>query len=197
MQLLRVRYFCTGYREPLRPHQVGLIGGNHSLRGVKTINDVDFYDEYRGHKIGHLETVVGLFTQCHKLPATSPNSCPDTSIVFLLGDSSLDNKHWLYPTKNDKGEPDKASLADGSFTAPAVNGYEKVVGASGRMVKDVCYWLNRKSAESSNWFKQNEDVEVPVKEHPYPHLLFVNSAVEESTLSSRASGLLSIAKVSY
>ncbi|CAD7951874.1 unnamed protein product [Amoebophrya sp. A120] len=56
------------------------------------------------------------------------------------------------------------------------------------MVKDVCYWLNRKAAESKSFEQKEEDA--LVQEHPYPQLLFVNSAVEESTLSSRASGLL-------
>lgn len=44
-----------------------------------------FFAEYHGHTIPHLEAVLrGLRSQGKK-------------IIFLVGDSSLDNKHWLYP----------------------------------------------------------------------------------------------------
>ena len=50
------------------------------------------------------------------------------SIIWLAGDSSLDNKYWF------------------SDTADAVNGYEQVLSPP-RMKTDVNYWLNYFAAE--------------------------------------------------
>eukprot|EP00128_Syssomonas_multiformis_P010239 Colp12_sorted_trinity150504_noHs@32369 len=74
---------------------------------------VGFYDEYFGHNLEQLETVHNYFRQ-----AKTGNG-----VIWLAGDSSLDNKHWF---------ADKA---------PAVNGYEKILKPP-TSKKDVTYWIN-------------------------------------------------------
>lgn len=59
-----------------------------------------FYGEYHGHRIVDLQAVL----------AHIRDSKPDGSrIIYLAGDSSLDNKYWF------------------SDTAPAVNAYEDIL----------------------------------------------------------------------
>jgi hypothetical protein len=49
-------------------------------------------------------------------------------VIWLAGDSSLDNKYWF------------------SDSAQAVNGYETILRPP-TMKQDVCYWLNRLAQE--------------------------------------------------
>ena len=56
-----------------------------------------FYNEYHGHQVEHLTTVLPALRQ------------RNNSILFTAGDSSLDNKYWL------------------TQSAPAINGYETVL----------------------------------------------------------------------
>ena len=79
-----------------------------------------FYSEYHGHTIDHLERLV----EDDHLPA-------GRNCIYLVGDSTLDNKYWL----NRKLEP-------------ACNGYEKVLSPP-KSVPDVTYWMNRECAERS------------------------------------------------
>lgn len=74
------------------------------------INKYTFYREYHGHPVRDLQEIVNTFRR-------------QNAIVFLAGDSSLDNKYWL----SDQGH--------------AVNGYEKILDPP-YMRKDVCYHLN-------------------------------------------------------
>ena len=75
-----------------------------------------YYNEYHGHPYDQLTTVVrSLRTQGKRL-------------VWLAGDSSLDNKYWF------------------SDAHPAVNGYENILRPP-EMKADVCYWLNKQAAE--------------------------------------------------
>ena len=55
-------------------------------------------------------------------------------IVWLVGDSSLDNKHWLFSNRL------KNSVADKAF-APAVNGLEHVLQPP-KSVQDVAHFVN-------------------------------------------------------
>ena len=76
-----------------------------------------YYNEYHGHPYDQLSTVVrSLRTQGKRL-------------VWLAGDSSLDNKYWF------------------SEAHPAVNGYEHILRPP-EMKADVCYWLNKQAAET-------------------------------------------------
>lgn len=79
---------------------------------IKTINDHRYASNYHGHLSHHLEAVyAGLKAQGHK------------SIIYLAGDSSLDNKYWVTGFRE------------------ARNGYENIIKPS--MLKpDICFHLN-------------------------------------------------------
>ena len=78
---------------------------------------MDYYEEYYGHPVGQLAAVH-----------SSLRSQGKESMIFLVGDSSLDNKYWF------KEE------------AVALNGYERVLKPP-KMRCDVSYHVNRALAE--------------------------------------------------
>jgi len=131
------------------------------------INAADFYAEYYGHPLDLLEKL-------HEQVGDRP-------VVWLAGDSTLDNKHWFQPSPN-YDKPDlvadkKAAFAKGLcqenvHLAPACNGYENVLYPP-VMVKDVAYWMNRRFAGMGP--------NTPV---------CINLAVEESDTASRPWGKL-------
>jgi len=84
----------------------------------QTIDSSDFYAEYHGHTIEHLELLTSFFR----------GRKGNEGIIFLAGDSSLDNKFWF------KG------------TAAAVNGYEDILSPA-RSKKDVAYWMNEQAVK--------------------------------------------------
>jgi hypothetical protein len=87
-----------------------------------------FYTEYHGHLVSHLKTV-------HVALADRP-------IIFLAGDSTLDNKFYLP-----------------SSSLPAKNGYEKVLTPPTSR-GDVAHWLNARAAsEAARWAALNCAVE--------------------------------------
>ena len=55
--------------------------------GGKSLSAVKFYSEYHGHRVGDLQVL---------LPALRPRA-----VTWLVGDSSLDNKHWLFDARRD------------------------------------------------------------------------------------------------
>jgi hypothetical protein len=73
-----------------------------------------FYYEYYGHRIDHLEIMENSLRRFKG---------GERSLIFLGGDSSLDNKHWF------------------TETAAAVNGYETLLTPPVSK-QDVAYWLN-------------------------------------------------------
>ena len=77
------------------------------------INCGEFYNNYYGHTIEHLTKVYSKLR--------------DKDIVYLAGDSSLDNKYWL----------DNNDLHD------AINGYEHILSPP-YMKPDISYHLNSK-----------------------------------------------------
>jgi hypothetical protein len=79
------------------------------------ISPTAFYDEYYGHDIGLLESLHGLLRQHHG---------GKKKFVWLIGDSSLDNKYWLR---------DRSA---------ACNGYEKILSRP-HSIQDVCFWVNK------------------------------------------------------
>ena len=88
--------------------------GNASVRGPRqppatTVDANEYYAEVRGHRVPHLEAVVA---------ALRPRD-----LVFLAGDSSLDNKLWI------------------KEWAEAINGYEDVLDPP-IMKLDVAYAFN-------------------------------------------------------
>lgn len=89
-------------------------------RGIK-ISSNDFYGNYHGHLVPHLKTVRD------SLAAQGANS-----FVYLMGDSSLDNKFWLL----------------GQQMVPSCNGYENIL-APPKSVADVAYWMNFELAKNA------------------------------------------------
>eukprot|EP01079_Euglenida_sp_SAG-EU17-18_P005357 gene5357-5384_t len=102
-----------------------------------------FYARYDGHPVRDLDAVLrGLHAQ------------GKSSIVFLAGDSTLDNKYWFRDQ------------------VPAVNGYEHIL-VPPTSKPDVAYHLN--------------DL---LRRQPDLNMACLNTAVEASSLNSRACGKL-------
>jgi hypothetical protein len=78
----------------------------------------DYYKRFDGHEIEHLEIVYDTLR--------GPQN--DRPLMFLCGDSTMDNKHWF---------PDKAR---------ACNGLEQCLQPA-MCKKDVEYWLNREAVD--------------------------------------------------
>ena len=129
-------------------------------RETPMVDFYDFYWEYHGHKPEHLTAARSALLR----------DKPDLGFVYFLGDSSLDNKHWILPQSGhlDRERP------RGNNIAPACNGWEHVV-AQGRMVEDVAYHLN---------------AAIAARRGTVPPLAALNCAVEESTVGARAGGRL-------
>ena len=116
------------------------------------IDAFEFYRNYSGHTISDLKILL-----THLKNVT-------THRVFLAGDSSLDNKHWLFGEHKYK----HSKLDSPNFTADSVWQYEGLFHPS-RCVKDITYWINRLS---------------------FSKLGAINCAVEATTLGHREFKLL-------
>jgi hypothetical protein len=90
-----ILYYCT----TAAPHNSNMISSS------------SFYGEYHGHLIPHLREVHDVLRTRNK------------TLIFLAGDSSLDNKHWFHDS------------------APAVNGYEHILDPP-KSRADIAYWMN-------------------------------------------------------
>eukprot|EP01006_Ploeotia_vitrea_P045797 TRINITY_DN66970_c9_g1_i3.p1 TRINITY_DN66970_c9_g1~~TRINITY_DN66970_c9_g1_i3.p1 ORF type:complete len:313 (-),score=6.21 TRINITY_DN66970_c9_g1_i3:290-1168(-) len=80
------------------------------------ISSAAFYGEYYGHTIAHLKTLYETLRG---------QRAPTDRFIWLAGDSSLDNKHWIWRNKK----------------RDAVNGYEDVLNPPAS-TPDVAYHLN-------------------------------------------------------
>lgn len=87
------------------------------------IRSDSFYSEYHGHSIDDLEVIHDRLRSYGK------------KVVWLVGDSSLDNKHWLFP---DGGW---SKTFPNNLCADACNGYERFLNPP-KSIQDVCYHLN-------------------------------------------------------
>lgn len=114
--------------------------GEDQVAGSSNRAPVDaakFYAEYHSHQVSHLRSVLGWLRP--------------RPIIWLAGDSSLDNKHWLFPVA-DKAATIRQFAKEGmtgdylSFLAPACNGLEQALNPP-VAVKDVAYWVNRVVAD--------------------------------------------------
>jgi hypothetical protein len=76
----------------------------------------DFYNEYHGHRLDHLELLYSHLR-------TGVDGKQRNPLIFLAGDSSFDNKHWFR---------DKAA---------AVNGYQTILNPP-QSRQDIAYWMN-------------------------------------------------------
>ncbi len=86
---------------------------NDNSNNNDVILSADFYSEFHGHKVSHLQTL---------LPHLRESS---SHLIWTAGDSSLDNKYWFST---------KADAVEGS-------GYERVLRPQ-QSICDVTYWLN-------------------------------------------------------
>mmetsp|Transcript_46148 Transcript_46148/g.107847 ORF Transcript_46148/g.107847 Transcript_46148/m.107847 type:complete len:316 (-) Transcript_46148:91-1038(-) len=111
-----------------------------------------FYKEYHGHQVGHLEPLVKT------LRANGAQS-----FIYLAGDSTLDNKHWLFKYRG--------SFREETSAAAAINGYEKALDPP-IMLKDVSYWINHECSRAQ----------------PQAKTPCINCAVEESCIVQREVG---------
>ena len=123
------------------------------MDGGEQVDAQSFYGEYHGHPLDALETVHNFLRAQGK------------RIVYLVGDSSLDNKHWLFAQRLSKKTSDPAF-------GPALNGFEHVLHPP-VAVEDVCYFVNKELSEQG-----------------LGQYACINAAVEESTVSDREQGLL-------
>eukprot|EP00927_Polykrikos_kofoidii_P014695 TRINITY_DN16487_c0_g1_i2.p1 TRINITY_DN16487_c0_g1~~TRINITY_DN16487_c0_g1_i2.p1 ORF type:complete len:312 (-),score=58.25 TRINITY_DN16487_c0_g1_i2:99-1034(-) len=125
------------------------------LEEAGRIRAVPFYAQYHGHPCDELRKVAASLRQ------------RTSGIVWLAGDSSLDNKHWLYKPgwAKDEADPFEAPFVD------ALNGFEDVLEPP-RMVRDVSYWLNAALLREQSG------------------LACLNASVEESTIANRQTASL-------
>ena len=131
---------------------------------MNLVSTADYYSEYHGHQVSHLKRVQTLLCTA---------GCEE--FVYLAGDSSLDNKHWLFQCHQchlTKEEQLSESI-NRSFVADASNGYEIVLQPP-KMVKDVSYWLNYEAQ----------------RQYGARKLCTIMTSVEESTVADREDGLL-------
>ncbi len=119
---------------------------------MSKLDAFEFYRNFLGHTLNDLQLLYS-----HLQKTTEQR-------IFLVGDSSLDNKHWLF--ENQKLQ--NAALVDPTFTAPACWQYEDVLTPA-RCVKDIAYWINALSSGET---------------------AAINCAVEMSTLERRKDRLL-------
>ena len=119
-----------------------------------SISSEDWHHTYYGHELEHLETVNSWFRQ-------SISNGDHDSMIYLIGDSSLDNKFWLNNKADDQ--------------AKAVNGYDKILKPP-RSKKDVAYWLNKANVDN--------------KAKGLTKYGVLNCSVEESRIESRSRGKL-------
>lgn len=109
---------------------------------------VKYYSNYHGHRIADLQMVLDNFRQ------------RDMPIVYLAGDSSLDNKHWLW--KGDRRH------CDGDCFVQAPWQYSNLLNPA-KCIQDVSYWINKLTTKRVG---------------------ALNCAVEESTIAGRDGELM-------
>jgi hypothetical protein len=126
------------------------------------VDAISYYKEYSGHKVADLKNVF------RNLKA---DGCEE--FIFYGGDSSLDNKYWVFSLAS--GKNDKESIYVKNISAPATNGYEKFLTPP-RMIKDIDYWMNK-------YLKDNQKA-------LNKRICSIMTSVEESTLNGRKNRLL-------
>jgi len=130
--------------------------GTCHARKTTKVPSGDYYSEYHGHTVEHLEKVRTLLE----------DHCD--SFVYLMGDSTMDNKHWIFLETKETSKTE-ALLTNDGIASRAINGYEEVLDPP-RMVRDVSYWMNKIA------FDKNQKV------------CTIMAAIEESTVASRNHG---------
>lgn len=134
----------------MRNRQVADSAGKLDMEYSKTmVNSSEYYSEYHGHLSSDNEKVFEHFMAMKRQKKLD-------GLIYLAGDSSLDNKFWF---KN---------------TAKACNGLEEILSPP-ISVKDIAYWLNK--LEESSVGSKGSDAR---------RYATINCAVEESTIGDRS-----------
>lgn len=127
---------------------------------IDSLTTRDYYSEYHGHLIPHLQHVV------NELKNKNDNNNPRPTI-YLIGDSSMDNKYWLPNNRMRK----------------AINGYENINGFK-RMKPDVAYFVNKYCKESkviNDHFCVNAAIEEStLNDRPGDHLMSHDEFVRDN-----------------
>ncbi len=117
---------------------------NSSVNSTMThVSTHRWYNEYHGHRVEDLNRVHQVLRE------------KSESIVFLAGDSSLDNKYWLLTSNT------------AIYGQDACNGYENILRPP-KMEEDINYWFNKEIVNRS-----------------ISSLACLNTSVEASTLGER------------
>jgi hypothetical protein len=131
------------------------------------ISSQRFYNEYHGHLIEHLSAL-------HSHLRSHQNKKNNNPLIFLAGDSSLDNKHWFRNTND------------------ALNGYEEILSPP-QSRQDIAYWMNyaltQINLEASSTVGDSNPI-LPLQQPNQGHWAVINCAIEESTVGARACGKL-------
>lgn len=131
------------------------------------ISSQRFYNEYHGHPV---EDLVLL----HSHLRGYQNQKQDNPLIFLAGDSSLDNKHWFRNTNN------------------ALNGYEEILSPP-QSRQDIAYWMNYALTQIQFENEQNKNPLSSSQQQQQQfrgHWSVINCAIEESTVGARSCGRL-------
>jgi len=121
-----------------------------------------FYSEYHGHKIYDLQKLHQVVQQ------NRADQGVGTNFIYLIGDSTLDNKYWL------------RHLPGGKVTPP--NGLQHAFYPDGDVaIADVAHFVNKSIENSSTNTSQEPSLS------PY---VCINASIEESTLIERENGYL-------
>jgi len=124
---------------------------------MSKINSLDFYENYSGHKITHLIKIINGKNFIERLRSYNDQN-KNRKVIFLAGDSSLDNKHWPLSNSNEKKLCNK----------PPINGYEDVLEGN-NCVPDVAYQINQTLIDNG----LNEEY------------VCINTSIEATTLHQR------------
>mmetsp|Transcript_23499 Transcript_23499/g.59475 ORF Transcript_23499/g.59475 Transcript_23499/m.59475 type:complete len:401 (+) Transcript_23499:109-1311(+) len=140
----------------------------------RLLSNLAFYANYHGHELAHLQ----------QLRRALRENAGKRRLIYLLGDSTMDNKHWLYRTS------DKYSSSALHRCPTACNGYERVLSPPQKSIPDVAYWVNKAiSMDSSAEVADSGSTNTAEVVSGVEGYCCINAAVEESTLGERWWGL--------
>lgn len=128
------------------------------------INSSKFYNEYHGHRLNDLELLYKHLR--------NNNKNKNNNLIFLAGDSSLDNKHWFHEQTN------------------AINDYETILNPPVSR-QDIAYWMNYSLVHETN-NNNDDDNNTNNTNNNQKNLKWkvINCAIEESTVGARSCGRL-------
>ena len=136
----------------------------------------DYYSTFYGHREKYLESILRCLREVHSKDNAK------AICIFLAGDSSLDNKAWLFQDMMQTSQALNYDFYRGgkTFSAKSVNGYEQILVEPEGMVKDINYWLNYKLERINQENRPNGEERLS--------FFSVNTAVEATTLAERSGG---------